>query len=84
MSSLLQTVRAVAWSFIGIRKNSGYQQDLSALNPFHIIVVAHKIPGPTADAAQQNGCDDQNKNKFFPGFFWFGSIAFRHFSCRIP
>ena len=40
MSSLLQTVRAVAWSFIGIRKNSGYQQDLSALNPFHIIVVA--------------------------------------------
>ena len=40
MSSLLQTVRAVAWSFIGIRKNSGYQQDLSGLNPFHIIVVA--------------------------------------------
>ena len=40
MSSLLHTVRAVAWSFIGIRKNSGYQQDLGALNPFHIIVVA--------------------------------------------
>jgi hypothetical protein len=37
---LLQTVRAVAWSFIGIRKNSEYQQDLGKLNPLHIIVVA--------------------------------------------
>ncbi|MCY7317182.1 MAG: DUF2970 domain-containing protein [Ramlibacter sp.] len=40
MSSLLQSVKAVAWSFIGIRKNSQYQHDLSVLNPFHIIVVA--------------------------------------------
>jgi len=38
--SLLQTVKAVAWSFIGIRKNSGYQEDLGKLNPFHIIAVA--------------------------------------------
>ncbi|MDB5942754.1 MAG: hypothetical protein JWQ13_2320 [Ramlibacter sp.] len=37
---LLQTVRAVAWSFIGIRKNSEYQQDLGKLDPLHIIVVA--------------------------------------------
>ena len=39
-SSLLRTVKAVAWSFIGIRKNSEYQEDLGKLNPFHIIVVA--------------------------------------------
>jgi amino acid transporter len=38
--SLLHTVRAVAWSFLGIRKNSAYQEDLGKLNPFHIIAVA--------------------------------------------
>jgi hypothetical protein len=38
--SLLRTVKAVAWSFVGIRKNSEYQQDLGKLNPFHIIAVA--------------------------------------------
>jgi hypothetical protein len=40
MSSLLDTVKAVAWSFIGIRKNSEYQRDLGKLNPLHIILVA--------------------------------------------
>ena len=35
-----QTVRAVCWSFFGIRKNSGYQDDLAKLNPLHIIAVA--------------------------------------------
>ena len=39
-TSLLRTVKAVAWSFIGIRKNSEYQADLGKLNPFHIIAVA--------------------------------------------
>ncbi len=38
--SLLHTVKAVAWSFFGIRKNSAYQEDLAQLNPLHIIVVA--------------------------------------------
>ena len=38
--SLLRTAKAVAWSFIGIRKNSEYQQDLGKVNPFHVIVVA--------------------------------------------
>jgi amino acid transporter len=38
--SMLRTIKAVAWSFIGIRKNSGYQEDLSKLNPLHIIAVA--------------------------------------------
>ena len=38
--NVLRTVRAVAWSFFGIRKNSEYQEDLGKLNPFHIIAVA--------------------------------------------
>ncbi|AEG94485.1 DUF2970 domain-containing protein [Ramlibacter tataouinensis] len=38
--SVLQTVKAVAWAFLGIRKNSAYQEDLGKLNPLHIIVVA--------------------------------------------
>ncbi len=38
--SLLQTARAVAWAFLGIRKNSDYQSDLGTLNPFHLVAVA--------------------------------------------
>jgi hypothetical protein len=38
--TFLHTVKAVAWAFFGIRKNSEYQQDLGKLNPFHIILVA--------------------------------------------
>lgn len=37
--SLLRTVRAVAWSLIGLRKGSEYQQDLQKINPLHIVVV---------------------------------------------
>jgi hypothetical protein len=39
-TSLLRTVKAVAWAFLGIRKKSEYQSDLGKLNPFHVIVVA--------------------------------------------
>lgn len=39
-ASLLRTIKAVAWSFVGIRKNSEYQDDLGKLNPFHVIGVA--------------------------------------------
>ena len=37
--SLLRTVKAVAWSMIGLRKGSEYQKDIEKLNPIHIIVV---------------------------------------------
>ncbi|KAB7571702.1 DUF2970 domain-containing protein [Verminephrobacter eiseniae] len=37
--SLLRTMRAVAWSLIGLRKGSDYQQDVEQLNPLHIIAV---------------------------------------------
>ena len=40
MSSLLGTVKAVAWSFVGIRKHSESQKDTASLNPVHIVVVA--------------------------------------------
>jgi Protein of unknown function (DUF2970) len=38
-SSFWRTVRTVAWSFVGIRKNSEFQEDLAKVNPFHVIVV---------------------------------------------
>ncbi len=38
--SALRSVKAVAWAFLGIRKNSEYQDDLGKVNPFHVIVVA--------------------------------------------
>jgi hypothetical protein len=34
-----QTVKAVAWSFVGLRKGSGYQQDAQKLNPVHVIIA---------------------------------------------
>ncbi len=38
--SLVRTVKAVAWAFLGIRKNSAGQQDMGRLNPFAVIAVA--------------------------------------------
>ncbi len=29
----------VAWSFLGIRKNSEFKKDLAQVNPFHVIAV---------------------------------------------
>lgn len=37
--SFLGSLRAVAWSFFGVRKGSGYEQDVSKLNPVHVIVA---------------------------------------------
>jgi hypothetical protein len=38
--SILRSIKTVAWAFLGIRKNSEYQQDLGQVNPFHVIVIA--------------------------------------------
>lgn len=35
----LRTLRAVAWSMIGVRKGSQYQQDLEKINPLHLIAI---------------------------------------------
>ena len=37
-ASLLQTARAVAWSFFGIRRSSGLEQDVQKLNPVHVVI----------------------------------------------
>ncbi len=39
-SSLLRSVKLVAWSFLGIRSKTAYQEDLSKVNPLHVLVVA--------------------------------------------
>ena len=38
--SLLRTMKTVLWSFVGIRKKSGFDEDLGKANPFHVIAVA--------------------------------------------
>ena len=38
--SILRTVKAVAWSFIGLRRHSDYLDDEHKLNPFHVVLVA--------------------------------------------
>lgn len=33
------TVKAVLWSFFGVRKNSAYEEDSAQLNPVHVIIA---------------------------------------------
>jgi hypothetical protein len=37
--SFVQTMKAVAWSFFGVRKGSDYEKDVSQLNPVHVVVA---------------------------------------------
>ena len=37
--SFWQTLKAVAWSFFGVRKSSDYAQDVARINPVHVIVA---------------------------------------------
>jgi hypothetical protein len=37
--SFLQTMRAVAWSFFGVRRGKDYEQDVSKLNPVHVVIA---------------------------------------------
>ena len=37
--SLLMTVRAVAWSFFGVRRSADYAQDVAKLNPVHLVIA---------------------------------------------
>jgi len=37
--SLLQTVQAVAWSFLGIRRRADYAKDVAQLNPIHVVIA---------------------------------------------
>jgi hypothetical protein len=38
--SFLQTLRAVGWSFFGVRKSAEYEKDVSQLNPLHVVIAA--------------------------------------------
>ncbi len=37
--SFWRTVKAVAWGFFGVRKDSAYQEDIAKLSPLHIVAV---------------------------------------------
>jgi hypothetical protein len=37
--SLLRTVQAVAWSFLGIRRRADYAEDVARLNPIHVVIA---------------------------------------------
>jgi Protein of unknown function (DUF2970) len=37
--SVVGTVKAVLWGFLGVRRNADYQSDIAKLNPIHIMVV---------------------------------------------
>ena len=38
-ASFLATMKAVLWSFLGIRKKSAYEQDAAQLTPVHVIIA---------------------------------------------
>lgn len=38
-NSLWRTVKAVAWSFVGLRGSREFDQDVKKLNPLHIVLV---------------------------------------------
>ena len=33
------TVKAVLWSFFGVRKKSGFEEDTQKLNPLHVVIA---------------------------------------------
>ena len=35
-----QTFRAVAWSFLGIRRSADHAEDVKKLNPIHVVIAA--------------------------------------------
>jgi len=37
--SFVRTMKAVAWSFFGVRKGIDYEKDLNQLNPVHIVIA---------------------------------------------
>ena len=37
--SFAQSLKAVAWSFFGVRKGKDHAQDVARLNPIHVVVA---------------------------------------------
>jgi hypothetical protein len=38
-TSLMRSVKAVAWSFLGVRKSSEFQEDIDKITPLHVLGV---------------------------------------------
>ena len=38
-ASFLATMKAVFWSFFGVRKRSDYESDAAQLNPVHVLIA---------------------------------------------
>ena len=38
-ASFVATMKAVFWSFFGVRKKSDYESDAAQLNPVHVIIA---------------------------------------------
>ncbi|MES2932592.1 MAG: DUF2970 domain-containing protein [Pseudomonadota bacterium] len=38
-ASFLATMKAVFWSFFGVRKKSDYEKDAAQLNPVHVVIA---------------------------------------------
>jgi Protein of unknown function (DUF2970) len=38
-ASIATSMKLVAWSMLGIRSRKGYQDDLSKVNPVHVLLV---------------------------------------------
>ena len=38
-ASFVATIKAVFWSFFGVRKKSDYESDAANLNPVHVIIA---------------------------------------------
>ncbi len=38
--SFWRTVKAVAWSFVGLRGRQGYEQDIRNIQPLHLVGMA--------------------------------------------
>jgi hypothetical protein len=38
-AGFIRTMRAVLWSFFGVRRRQGYEQDAAELNPLHVIIA---------------------------------------------
>ncbi|CAL61856.1 conserved hypothetical protein; putative membrane protein [Herminiimonas arsenicoxydans] len=39
-TSFLATMGAIFWSFIGLRRRSDYEKDVTGLNPFYVLIAA--------------------------------------------
>lgn len=38
-ASFGQSMKAVAWSFFGVRRRADHEKDLSQLNPLHVVIA---------------------------------------------